>query len=91
MMFEALEAACAKLYPELKLFIGWTHQAQNLEGQILKNVMLHDVDEGIVCLPVHDAVAVPKKLQAWAVKAMVNAWTDAVGCDVRPRVKIGVA
>ena len=91
MMFEALEAACAKLYPELKLFIGWTHQAQNLEGQILKKVMLHGVDEGTVCLPVHDAVAVPKRLQAWAVKAMANAWTDAVGCDVRPRVKIDVA
>ena len=31
-MFEALEAACAELYPELELFTGWTHQAQNLEG-----------------------------------------------------------
>jgi hypothetical protein len=87
-MFEALEAACAKLYPELKLFIGWTHQAQNLEGQILKKVMLQGVDEGIVCLPVHDAIAVPKKRQLWAEQAMVNAWTDAVGCDVKPRVKV---
>ena len=87
-MFEALEAACAKLYPDLQLFIGWTHQAQNLEGQILKNVMLQGVDAGIVCLPVHDAVAVPKKHQLWAVKAMMKAWTDAVGCDVKPRVKV---
>ena len=87
-MFEALEAACAKLYPDLQLFIGWTHQAQNLEGQILKNVMLQGVDEGIVCLPVHDAVAVPKRHQAWAEQAMVNAWTDAVGCNVKPRVKV---
>lgn len=60
-MFEALEAACAELYPDLKLFIGWTHQAQNLEGQILKTVMLQGVDEGIVCIPIHDAVAVPKR------------------------------
>jgi hypothetical protein len=87
-MFEALEAACAKLYPDLKLFIGWTHQAQNLEGQILKKVMLQGVDEGIVCLPIHDAVAVPQRHQAWAEQAMVNAWTDAVGCDVKPRVKV---
>ena len=87
-MFEALEAACAELYPDLQLFIGWTHQAQNLEGQILKKVTLQGVDEGIVCLPIHDAVAVPKKHQAWAIQAMVNAWTDAVGCDVKPRVKV---
>ena len=90
-MFEALEAACAELYPDLVLFTGWTHQAQNLEGQILKKVMLQGIDEGIVCLPVHDAVAVPKKHQFWAVKAMMQAWTDAVGCDVKPRVKIDLA
>jgi hypothetical protein len=87
-MFEALEAACAKLYPDLKLFIGWTHQAQNLEGQILKKVMLQGVDEGIVCLPIHDAVAVPKRHQFWAVKTMMKTWTDVVGCDVKPRVKV---
>jgi len=87
-MFEALEAACAKLYPDLKLFIGWTHQAQNLEGQILKKVMLQGVDEGIVCLPIHDAVAVPQRHQLWAVKTMMKTWTDVVGCDVKPRVKV---
>ena len=87
-MFEALEAACAKLYPDLKLFIGWTHQAQNLEGQILKKVMLQGVDEGIVCLPVHDAIAVPKRHQFWAVKTMMKTWTDVVGCNVKPRVKV---
>jgi len=90
-MFEALEAACAKLYPELQLFIGWTHQAQNLEGQILKKVMLQGVDEGIVCLPIHDAIAVPKRHQFWAVKTMMRTWTDAVGCYVKPRVKVDVA
>ena len=88
LMFEALEAACAKLYPDLKLFIGWTHQAQNLEGQILKKVMLQGVDEGIVCLPVHDAIAVPKRHQFWAVKTMMKTWTDVVGCNVKPRVKV---
>ncbi len=90
-MFEALEAACAELYPDLQLFIGWTHQAQNLEGQILTKVMLQGVDEGIVCLPVHDAIAVPKQNQLSAVKAMMKAWTDAVGCDLKLRVKVDVA
>ena len=80
-----------KLYPDLQLFIGWTHQAQNLEGQILKKVMLQSVDEGIVCLPIHDAVALPQRHQAWAEQAMLNAWTDAVGCNVKPRVKVDMA
>ena len=48
-------------------------------------------DEGIVCLPVHDAVAVPKRHQLWAVKTMINTWTEVVGCDVRPRVKVDKA
>ena len=90
-MFEALEAACSELYPDLQLFIGWTHQAQNLEGPILKKVMLQGVDEGMVGLLVHDAVAVPKKHKFWAKRAIVNAWTDAVGCDVKPQVKVDLA
>lgn len=73
------------------MFIGWTHQAQNLEGQILKKVMLQGVDKTNVCLPVHDAVAVPRRRQAWAEEAIVNASTDAVGCDVNARVKVDQA
>ena len=86
-MFEALEAACAELYPDLQLFTGWTHQAQNLEGQILKKVMLKGVDEGVVCLPVHDAIAVQRRHEAWAVRTMISTWAEVVGCDVKPRVK----
>ena len=91
MMFEAPEAACAELCPDLQLFIGWAHQAQNLEGPILKKVMLQGVDAGIVCLPVHDAAAKPKRHQARAEKTIVEAWTDAVGCDVKLRVKVDMA
>ena len=86
--FNTLEAATLALYPMLKLFIGWTHQGQNLEGQILKKVMLRGVDDGVVCLPVHDAIAVQQKHELWAVKAMTTAWTEAVGCNVKPRLKV---
>ena len=57
----------------------------------MKKVMFHGVDEGIVSLPIHDAVALPQRHQAWAEQAMLNAWTDAVGCDVKPRVKVDKA
>ena len=53
--------------------------------------MLQGVDEGIVCLPVHDAEALLQKHQAWAEQAMVNTWTDAVGCDAKTRVKVDKA
>ena len=53
--------------------------------------MLKGIDESVVCLPIHDAVAVPKRLQLWAVKTMIRTWTEVVGCDVKPRVKVDVA
>lgn len=86
--FESLEAAFAQLYPELELFIGWGINAQNLEGQILKKVMQEGMHQGIVCLPVHDAVAVQQRHQIWAMKTMMRLWTEAVGCDVKPRFKL---
>ena len=56
--FEVINAACRKRYPNLRLFDGFGVYAQNLEGQILKQVMLEGIKKDIVCLPVHDAVAV---------------------------------
>ena len=56
--FDALVAAAEKLYPRLELFNGWGIYAQNYEGQILKQVMLEGIKQDIVCLAVHDAVAV---------------------------------
>jgi len=50
--FESLEVAFAQLYPELELFIGWGMNAQNLEGNAER------MRQGIVCLPVHEALAV---------------------------------
>ncbi|MDP4745603.1 MAG: hypothetical protein NWS22_12280, partial [Porticoccaceae bacterium] len=52
--------AALKRFPKLQLFKGWGVYAQNFEGQILKDVMLQGVKKDIVCLPVHDAVAVQK-------------------------------
>ena len=57
-MFNTLEAACARLCSDPKLFIGWTHQAQNLEGQILK-AYATGYQKRIVCLPVQNALALP--------------------------------
>ena len=42
-------------------------------GQILKQVMLEGVEQGIVALPVHDAVAVMQDNANWAKEAMLRA------------------
>ena len=57
-LFSRIHLGIQKRYPKLQLFNGWGIFAQNLEGQILKDVMLEGIKEDIVCLPVHDALAV---------------------------------
>lgn len=70
----ALKDATQKIFPSLELFTGWCLYAQSIEGQILKRVMLSGVKEGIVCLPVHDAIAVPLKHSEWAREEMKYQW-----------------
>ena len=67
--------ATLKHYPKLQLFEGWGVYAQNFEGQILKHVMLQGVKKDIVCLPVHDAVAVQQQHQEWAKEVMLETWS----------------
>ncbi len=91
--FEAIESAASKRYPKLELFTGWGLFAQNLEGAIIRNVMLQGVAEGIVALPVHDAVAVQQRHAQWAQDRMLEAWAEAVTTDgvilaARSRLKI---
>ena len=89
--FEKVEEATLKRYPKLSLFSGFGIHAQNLEGQILKQVMLEGVDRGIVALPVHDAVAVTQDNAKWAKEAMLRAWfehANSGGAVARSRVKV---
>ena len=72
--FTRLTEAALKVFPKLELFSGWGLYAQNLEGQILKNVMLEGVKKDIVCLPVHDAVAVQQEHLEWAKDTMLECW-----------------
>jgi hypothetical protein len=76
-----------KRYPKLELFKGWGIFAQNFEGQILKDVLLEGIKEDIVCLPVHDAVAVQQKHQNWAKEVMLETWQEHMD-GVRTRVKV---
>ena len=79
--------AALKRFPKLQLFDGWGVYAQNFEGQILKDVMLQGVKKDIVCLPVHDAVAVQQQHQAWAEEVMLETWSRHMD-GVKTKVKV---
>lgn len=78
--------ASLKVFPKLELFKGWGIYAKSFEGQILKNVMLEGVREGIVCLPVHDAVAVPLDRITWACDEMRYQWDKQMNVSGLARV-----
>jgi len=65
-----------KCFPKLELFKGWGISLQNLEGQILKDVLLEGIKEDIVCLPVHDAIAVQQGHEEWAKEVMLETWQE---------------
>ena len=71
----------------MELFSGWGIFAQNFEGQILKDVLLEGIKEDIVCLPVHDAVAVQQQHQNWAREVMLETWQEHMD-GVRTKVKV---
>ena len=79
--------AALKRFPKLQLFEGWGVYAQNFEGQILKDVILKGIKEDIVCLPVHDAVAVQQQHQDWAKEVMLETWQEHMG-GVKTKVKV---
>jgi hypothetical protein len=86
--FDAIEAATLATFPKLGLYKGFGLHAQAFEGQILKDVMLQGVEKGIVCLPVHDAIAVQVAHKDWAVAAMTETWARHVHGKARTRVKV---
>ena len=86
-LFEQIKQGTLKRFPKLKLFDGWGLSAQNLEGAILRKVMLEGIEQGIVSLPVHDAIAVKQGDAEWAKEAMERVWTDeTLGCKTRLKV-----
>jgi len=86
--FTRLTEAALKVFPKLELFSGWGLYAQNLEGQILKQVMLEGVKKDIVCLPVHDAVAVQQERLEWAKDTMLECWDRQMETTGLARVKV---
>jgi hypothetical protein len=75
-LIERMIMGSLKRFPKLELFKGWGISLQNLEGQILKDVLLEGIKEDIVCLPVHDAIAVQQGHEEWAKEVMLETWQE---------------
>ena len=74
---KAIYSAFETIYPDVSLFskeINFGVIAQNLEGRILRKVMLRGIQENIFVLPIHDAVAVEVGHMSWACDAMKDTW-----------------
>ena len=56
---------------------------------MLKDIMLEGIKEDIVCLPVHDAVAVQQQLKNWAKEVMLETWQEHMD-GVRTNVKVDI-
>ena len=75
-LFEQIKQGTLKRYPKLKLFDGWGLSAQNLGGAILRKVMLEGIEQGIVSLPVNDAITVKQSYAEWSKGVMACVWSD---------------
>jgi len=96
-LFDTVEAATLKRYPKLPLYQDYGIYMHNREGNILTDVMLAGIEEDIVVLPIHDAVAVQQEHADWAHETMKECWcNNMLGDDgkrlkgVLPRLKINV-
>ena len=89
--FQKLKEASLKVFPKLELFNGWGIYAQNFEGQILKERNAWRASKhGIVCLPVHDAVAVPLDDIGWACEEMRYQWDKQMDVSGLARVSTDI-
>ena len=84
---DRIYAGVQKRFPKLELFRGWGIFAQNLESQTLNEVMLEGIKKDIVCLPVHDAIAVQQQHQDWAKEVMLETWQEHLK-GVKTKVKV---
>ena len=95
-LFDKVEAATYERFPEIILYKGFGINAQTMEGTVLRQALHIGVKEGIVMLPVHDAVAVQQEHADWAAQVLEACWVDAMCVDsdgikhenIKPRLKI---
>jgi hypothetical protein len=82
-----IDKAFTTLYPHIKLFGNFSLTAMQLEGMILKKVMLQGVTDNVLALPIHDAIAVESHNADWAEETLRQYWLEVttkyhLGCSI---------
>lgn len=62
-------------------FVRIGYRLQRLESDILVQVLLSLIDRGIVALPIHDAVIVPRSASEVSKHTMLAIFKDVLGCE----------
>ena len=86
---QAIYRAFKTRYPKLKLLCGFGTSAMAHEGMILRNVILKGVKDGILALPIHDAIATKQTNKDWAKETLLREWYQWVkqlDCKARTHV-----
>lgn len=85
-----IEAVIEARYPKLYswFYKGRGVHLQALEGDILLEAMLTLLDQGILSLPMHDAIYVQQEHITQAKTALEDAWMHALGVSFKPYTKI---
>jgi hypothetical protein len=74
--------AIAHYHPSLTFFQGVGHRIQFYESQIMVSVLLDLKAQGIIALPIHDAVAVPKSRVKVVREIMADHFRSIVGIEI---------
>lgn len=83
---QSIYKAFQKRYPKLDLLCGYGTHAMAHEGMIMRNVLLQGVKDGVLALPIHDAIATKATDKNWARDTMLNCWAKWMAqLDVRSR------
>ena len=85
-IFDAIHNAINQTFPWFKTVRGIGTNLQSIEGQILLEAMLLLLKDGIISIPVHDALRVPIQHQDKTAKIIRETWSRNLGVDFETRV-----
>ncbi len=88
--FDAIYKAIDQLFPWFKSIRGIGSNLQSIEGQILLESMSQLLDDGVIAIPLHDALRVPVQHQAKTEKILKEAWSRHLGVEFEPKVTIKI-
>lgn len=84
--FDAIHKAIDQLFPWFESVRGIGSNLQSIEGQILLESMSQLLEDGVIAIPLHDALRVPIQHQAKSEKILKETWSRHLGVEFEPKV-----